>query len=128
MTAVKVVDASAVAAMIFNEEQGPFVTDRLRDVRLLAPTLLHYELTNVCLTKLRRHPENREELLSQFELLYSFPLEYRTIDHRSVLELAHSRRLSADDASYLWLAQTMEAELVTLDRRLAAAYSGFFSA
>jgi predicted nucleic acid-binding protein len=38
-----------------------------------------------------------------------------------VLLLAERKRLSAYDAAYLWLAKELGAELVTLDRRLAAA-------
>jgi predicted nucleic acid-binding protein len=38
-----------------------------------------------------------------------------------VLELAESTGLTAYDASYLWLARELSAELVTLDGQLAKA-------
>jgi len=44
-----------------------------------------------------------------------------TIDLSAVLPLAESLGLTAYDASYLWLARRLGAELVTLDRRLARA-------
>ncbi len=40
-----------------------------------------------------------------------------------VVSLALATGLTAYDASYLWLARLLGAELVTLDRRLAAAAS-----
>jgi len=45
----------------------------------------------------------------------------RDIDFGDLLELAGDTGLTAYDASYLWLARELHAELVTLDRRLAAA-------
>jgi predicted nucleic acid-binding protein len=38
-----------------------------------------------------------------------------------ILSLAEQTRLTIYDASYLWLARQAEAELVTLDQKLAAA-------
>ena len=48
-------------------------------------------------------------------------IETREIDHAGALELAEQFRLTAYDASYLWLARQLNAELVTLDRQLARA-------
>jgi len=44
------------------------------------------------------------------------------VDHDGVLALAASTGLTAYDASYLWLARRLSADLVTLDRQLAQAY------
>ncbi len=38
-----------------------------------------------------------------------------------MLDMAEAASLTAYDASYLWIARTLGCELVTLDRRLAAA-------
>ena len=48
-------------------------------------------------------------------------IESAEVDHAGVLMLAEQFRLTGYDASYLWLAQRLNAELVTLDRRLARA-------
>jgi predicted nucleic acid-binding protein len=45
------------------------------------------------------------------------------VDHPSVLVLAERFQLTGYDASYLWLAQQLNAELVTLDQQLARAAS-----
>ncbi len=56
MTALVVVDASALAAIAFKEPAGRDIRDRLANRQLVAPHLLAYELANTALTKLRRHP------------------------------------------------------------------------
>jgi predicted nucleic acid-binding protein len=119
--AVKVVDASALAALLFGEPEGEAVAAQLADVELTAPSLLHFELANVCLIKARRHPAQREALTAAFLLRSRLRVKDVSVDHDAVLELAAATGLTASDASYLWLAQQLGAEFVTLDRQLATA-------
>lgn len=120
--AVKVVDASALGALLFGEPDGEAVAARLRDATLVAPALLGYELASICLKKLRHHPERRDALLGGFGMQSRMPIETVEIDHAAALRLADRSGLTTYDASYLWLAQKLEAELVTLDKRLEAAH------
>jgi len=55
--AVKVVDASAIAALLFGEPEADSIAVRLDDARLVAPSVLGFELANVCLITSRRHAE-----------------------------------------------------------------------
>lgn len=118
---VKVVDASALAALLFGEPEAEAIAERLDDARLVAPTLLGYELANICLVKSRRHPEQCSALAAGFRLRAQLAVEEVAVDHDVVLELAASTGLTAYDASYLWLSRQLDAELVTLDRQLARA-------
>lgn len=119
--AVKVVDASALAALLFGEPEADAVADRLADARLVAPALLGFELANVCLIKARRHPEQKDGLKAAFELRTEFGVDELAVDHDGVFDLAVETGLTAYDASYLWLARELGAELVTLDQKLARA-------
>lgn len=119
--AVKVVDASALAALLFGEPEAEAVAARLDGARLAAPLLLGFELANVCLIKARRHPEQREALTAAFRLRARLRVEEMAVDHDGALETAAATGLTAYDASYLWLARRLGAELVTLDRQLATA-------
>jgi predicted nucleic acid-binding protein len=119
MAAIKVVDASALAALLFGEPEAEVVAERLGEARLVAPRLLGFELTNVCLVKTRRHPELRAALMAAFRLRGRLRVEEVTVDHSVVLEVAAETGLTTYDASYLWLADELGAELVTLDRELA---------
>jgi predicted nucleic acid-binding protein len=116
-----VVDASALAAIIFGEPEGPGLADHLAGETLLAPTLLDYELTNLTLTKARRRPGDVGELLLVLEQALNLPISRLAVPGVEVFTLAASTGLTAYDASYLWLARTRDAELVTLDRRMARA-------
>jgi predicted nucleic acid-binding protein len=118
---VKVVDASALAAIIFKEPERDKVARRLEGAQLVAPTLLGFEIVNACLTKLRRHAELRSSILQAYLLQGGLVIESAEVDHASVLTMAEQFRLTGYDASYLWLAQRLNAELVTLDRPLGRA-------
>lgn len=121
MTGIKIVDASALAALLFAEPEAATIAERLAGARLAAPSLLSYELANVCLTKIRRQPSQRETLRTAFGLANRLRVETVAVDHAATLDLAEATGLTAYDASYLWLARSLGAELVTLDRKLAAA-------
>ena len=119
----KVVDASAIAALLLGEPQAEDIAQRLGDARLIAPALLAFELANVCLVKRRRRPDQASTLTAAFGLRDRLAMEQIAVDHEGVLQLAAATDLTAYDASYLWLARETGAELITLDRRLAEAAS-----
>jgi predicted nucleic acid-binding protein len=117
----KVVDASAVVALLFNEVTRDEVVARLRGATLHAPSLIEYEVANACLKKMRAAPEERHALLEAHALFDRLSITLATIDLGAAIALAERTRLSLYDASYLWLAHALTAELVTLDDRLARA-------
>lgn len=119
--AVKIVDASALAAIISKEPEREEIARRLEGARLIAPALLGFEIANACITKLRRHPESRASILQSFELRSELAIETAEIDFVEALYLAEETGLTGYDTSYLWLARRLGAELVTLDRALARA-------
>ncbi|MGH7048927.1 MAG: type II toxin-antitoxin system VapC family toxin [Stellaceae bacterium] len=121
MNGVKVVDASALAALLFAEPEAEAIAASLEGARLAAPSLIGFELANVCLTKMRRHPAQRDRLRAAFRLADRLAVETVAVDHGAALDLAEATGLTAYDASYLWLARALGGELVTLDRKLAAA-------
>jgi predicted nucleic acid-binding protein len=123
VTGAKVVDASALAALVVAEPEAENIAKQLDGARLAAPSLVNFELANVCLTKIRRQPNERDALRAAFRLAHRLRVETVTVDHTAVVDLAEITGLTAYDASYLWLARELDAELVTLDRKLAAAAS-----
>lgn len=58
---------------------------------------------------------------SDFAIQGGLGIETAEVDHAGILTLAEQFRLTGYDASYLWLAQRLNAELVTLDRQLRRA-------
>jgi len=118
---VKVIDASALAAVVFAEPDADRVIDEIDDSALVAPYLLEFELANVCAKKIRAHPTQRLALLGALALVDHLDLTPAEVALNEVIELAIGTRLTTYDASYLWLARTLRCELVTLDKRLSAA-------
>jgi predicted nucleic acid-binding protein len=117
----KVVDASAVVALLFDELAREEIVPRLRDATLHAPSLIEYEVANACLKKIRRASNERQALLEAFSLLDALSISLATVDLDAAIVLAERTKLSLYDASYLWLARALRAELVTLDDKLARA-------
>ena len=117
----KVVDASALAALLFGEPEAAFVAGQISGASLIAPALLDFELANVCRTKCRRHPDQEASLVAAFLLRARLGVRELAVDLDRVVELANQAGLTGYDASYLWLSSELEAELVTLDAQLAKA-------
>ena len=118
---VTVVDASAIAAVVFDEPEGAPVIASIGDA-LIAPALLRYELASVCATKLQRAPGRAQLILSRYRLLAQLDIEFAEPDWDTLPLLARQWAISAYDAAYLQLALARKAPLVTLDARLAKAY------
>jgi len=118
---VTVVDASAIAAVVFDEPESAPVVASIGGT-LLAPTLLRYELASVCLTKLQRYPAHARLIVSRYRLFANLDIDLTEPDWETLPLLARQWALSAYDAAYLQLALSRKALLVTLDARLARAY------
>lgn len=119
-----VIDASAAISAVRGEESAAAVRDAIADAdprRLLVPEIFWVEVTN---TLVRRHRQPMDRVLDAVAELDGLGL--RTV-HASRGGLLNSvalmieRGLSGYDATYLALAELVDANLLTLDRRLAAA-------
>lgn len=118
---VTVVDASAVAAVLFDEPEAAPVIAGVSGP-LLAPGLLRYELASVCESKLRNDPKQAKLTLRRYQLFSGLDIEFAEPDWDALPLLARQWDLTAYDAAYLQLALGRKAPLVTLDARLAGAY------
>jgi predicted nucleic acid-binding protein len=119
-----VVDASAMAALLFGEPDGPEVAWRMEGRTLLAPTLLRYEMARVCVKKIGEAPEQTAGLLSALRLMPRMGIREVQAPAEGLVEIARETGLTAYDAAYLWLVREMGAHLVSLDRRLQEAAGG----
>jgi predicted nucleic acid-binding protein len=118
---VKVVDASAMGALVFGEPEAEEVALQLENHILAAPSLLWFDLASICLKKIRTSPHQKDRLLEAFQLSHSLPVRILTVDYLKVISLAEDKQVTTYDASYLLLSQQLKSELVTLDRQLLSA-------
>ncbi len=118
---VKVIDASALAALLFGEPEAEEVVQRLGQSRLVAPALVHFEVASVCLKKIQRRPEMRQQMLDAYARRERVGVEEVEVALDAVVTLAEQTNFICYDATYLWLATRLKAELVTLDKRLGDA-------
>lgn len=115
-----VVDASALAAILFGESEAQDVAARLGPGPFAAPALIELELASVCAKKCRRLPSERPRLVAAYARWTKLGLTTFAIPGEAALRLALDHQLTPYDAAYLWLARHLGAPLVTLDARLAA--------
>lgn len=116
-----VVDASALGALIFGEPAADAIAARLGRAPFAAPALIRYELANICLKKIKAHPSLEAKLLKAHDLGSRIAMQLTDVDHDEVIHLARANNLTAYDASYLWLARRLQAELITLDHKMKKA-------
>lgn len=90
---------------------------------MFAPELLRFELANTAWKKIKRQPDDAAKILTALShaLDDRFGLIWQDVDAGDVVLLATATGTTAYDASYLWLAASLGADLVTLDDRLAKA-------
>jgi predicted nucleic acid-binding protein len=121
------VDASVAVKWILDEEQSDlalalFMTALQNGEPIVVPPLLPIEVTNILRQRMRAHEgPSREEALLLLDKFLNFPLDIRNPAglHRQALILADIHALpAAYDAHYLALAQRLDCDLWTDDRRL----------
>jgi predicted nucleic acid-binding protein len=122
-----VVDASVLAAIVFNEPEAARWVRRLEGAALFAPTLLQYELQSVACKKCRHARDDSPRLIRALALALDprAGITWMDPDPADVVLLANATGLSTYDASYLCLAGVLDADLVTGDEALAAALDPF---
>jgi len=120
---VRVVDASAIGALLFGEPKAEEIVDALGDAPLAAPALLWFEVASICLKKVNAHENKTEDILSAFNLMDQLLIQGVEVEHQKVVQMARKLGLTTYDASYLWLALRLNGDLVTLDEKMREAMS-----
>lgn len=113
-----VVDASALGALIFGEPQAEEMSRVMTDATLVAPALLWFEMAAIAAEKMRHHEELATQIQAAFTLALRLPIVISDVDYGETVGLALKSDLTTYDASYLWLANHLDAELITLDAKL----------
>jgi len=126
-----VVDANLLVALALNDPRAPLVEDRLRawrsaDESLHAPALLRYEAANALTRVVAAGQLAAESAPVIWERIVAVAVTLHSLDDGAavIAVAAQLGRQSAYDAAYIALAQSLDAELWTLDGPLARNASG----
>lgn len=121
-----VIDASVTMAWCFESESTPAteaLLDAVADQGALVPLLWTHGVTNVLVMAQRRQRLTEAQAARFASLLDRLPIdvapEWPNVAAQQALAVAH--RLTAYDATYLWLAETRGLPLATLDTELRTA-------
>lgn len=122
MTPLVVCDASAVVAILVDSgPDGRWATDALTNADLAAPSLLPFEAANIIRRLELAGTISSDQAVQAHSDLVDLAIEhwpYELLAPR-VWELRHN--LTSYDASYVALAELLQATLVTLDLRIGRA-------
>ena len=116
-----VVDSSVFAAIAFDEVNAEEALALIRGYEFYAPPLMAFEVTNIAWKKISRDSSQSLDIIESLSIALDTPINWTTIDFNETLTLALETSLTAYDASYLYLAQTLGFPLATFDRKLSAA-------
>ncbi|MBW1788435.1 MAG: type II toxin-antitoxin system VapC family toxin [Deltaproteobacteria bacterium] len=118
--ASRVVDTSVLAALAFGEPRSSEAEMLLKGHDLIAPTLLGYELASVAVKKIELHPEQAEAILKALSMVLEMDIQWIEVDYAETAILALETRMTAYDASYLYLSRMLGIPLLSFDQKLNA--------
>ncbi len=114
-----VVDCSALAGLLFHEEWEALAAEKIHGRTLHAPFLLQIEIASVALKK---HRKGFSDIVTDALAQYAdLDINLHRVEPQDALALALRYKLSAYDATYLWLAAELKAPLATFDEKLGRA-------
>jgi len=114
----KVVDASVLAALVFGEPRSEEALRLLHEQMLYAPFLLGYELAQVAVKKITRHPQECDNIIEALSLALNLEIQWVEVDYVAVVRLALDIGLTAYDASYIHASRSLGIPLATFDEAL----------
>lgn len=119
-----VVDASVSLKWVLDDEDGVVPSIALRDdahrgqIQMVAPSLWLYEVTNALAVAYLKSRVDLQQGSLALALLLDQGVRMADPDPMDCLEIATSFEISGYDAAYLALAEALETELWSGDRRL----------
>jgi predicted nucleic acid-binding protein len=116
---IRIVDASAVAAVLLVEPEADWVNAQTDGGELYASAVLPFEIGNIFWKRLRSPAADVEGLMAIWAAWTgSTPLRLMPSNPTSILRLARRTGLTFYDASYVQLALDLAGDLISLDRKL----------
>jgi predicted nucleic acid-binding protein len=122
LSTLVVCDASALVALLLDGgPDGQWVTDALAGADLAAPSLVAYETANIIRRQELAGLVSADQAAQAHADLLDLAIEHWPYELLATRVWGLRRNLSSYDASYVALAEVIDATLLTLDKRIARA-------
>jgi len=113
-----VVDTSVIIAVILNEATKPILVELTRDVRLIAPRSLPWEMGNAFSAMFKRKRLSVAEATTAFQIYQHLPISLVEVSFETALHLSAQLNIYAYDAYLLACALKYQSPLLSLDKKL----------
>jgi predicted nucleic acid-binding protein len=116
-----VVDASILLAVLTSEPERAKIIELTRDVGLIAPASVHWEIGNALSSMLRRGRitlVQAESILKNYEKI---PIRFVEVSLHESIRISADRKIYAYDAFLIACARDQRCRLISLDKALLQA-------
>ena len=116
-----VVDASILLAVLTSEPERPKIIELTRDVDLIAPASVHWEIGNALSSMLKRGRitlVQAESILKNYEMI---PIRFVEVSLHESIWISADRKIYAYDAFLIACARDQRCRLISLDKALLQA-------
>jgi predicted nucleic acid-binding protein len=116
-----VVDASILLAVLMSEPERPKIIELTKDVDLIAPSSVHWEIGNALSSMLKRGRmalSQAENVLKNYEKI---PIRFVEVGLHESIRISADRKIYAYDAFLIACARDQRCRLISLDKALLQA-------
>ena len=110
-----VLDASAIMAVILNEQNRGKVIKLTENAALLSPEVIAFEIGNALINLFKKRKITEGKLLEAYKTYVSIPIRSIEVDIEKALSIACKYNIYAYDAYYLEAAYRLKLPLITFD-------------
>ncbi|MFO7635494.1 MAG: type II toxin-antitoxin system VapC family toxin, partial [Caldilinea sp.] len=113
-----VIDASAIIAVITNEQKKPELINVTNAINLIAPASIHFGIGNAFSAMLKRQRIDLKQAAEALAIYRSIPIRLVDVELEESLRIASQLNVYAYDAYLIRCAEKYHCALLTLDRSL----------
>ncbi|MDR1013061.1 MAG: type II toxin-antitoxin system VapC family toxin [Lactobacillales bacterium] len=108
-------DASAIMAVIVNEQNKELVIKLTKGSHLLSSKVITYEIGNALISLYKRHRLTKNEVINTYNFFEKIPIKILDINISNALKISCTYNIYAYDAYYLEVAKRLNLPLLTFD-------------
>jgi predicted nucleic acid-binding protein len=116
-----VVDASILLAVLVSEPERAKIIELTKDVDLMAPSSVHWEIGNALSSILKRGRMTLVQAQSVLKNYEKIPLRFVEVSLHESIQICADRKIYAYDAFLIACARDQKCRLISLDKALLQA-------